>query len=166
MSAPSPASFSLISTSVGQTIALGKLLGELAPPNTCIALHGHLGAGKTHFSRGIALGAKIDDPSLICSPTYVLLNIYPGAKPVYHLDAYRIESEEDFTTVGLDELLTQNGITLIEWAEKIPTMLPADVLHITLDSGEHPEQRTLTLNPTGPGSIELAKAFLAGASLA
>src|SRR5438552_2414208 len=97
--------FQITTTSIDQTLALGHLLGQLAPPNSFLALDGQLGAGKTHLTRGIAIGANVDDPTLVSSPTYVLLNIYSGPKPVYHLDAYRLTSAADFQTVGLDELL-------------------------------------------------------------
>ena len=80
----------LTTHSIPETLALGRLLGRLAPPNTFIALDGQLGAGKTHLTRGIAEGAAVEDPSLVSSPTYVLLNIYQGPKPVFHLDAYRL----------------------------------------------------------------------------
>src|SRR5690348_2230878 len=107
--------------STAQTLALGRALGKLAPTPLCIALNGQLGAGKTHLVRGIAAGAQVADPNLVSSPTYVLLNIYPAApanphsKTVFHLDAYRTHSLADFEAVGLDELLEQPAITVIEW---------------------------------------------------
>jgi tRNA threonylcarbamoyladenosine biosynthesis protein TsaE len=144
--------------SVEETERFGELLGKLAAPNTCLALQGNLGAGKTHLTRGIARGAQVDDPDLVSSPTYVLLNIYPGPKPVFHLDAYRITSEADFETVGLDELLQSSGITVIEWPEKIPHLLPPARLQIQIDLGDTPDERTITLAPTGPNTEKLAKA--------
>ena len=144
------------SHSLEQTLSLGRLLGRLAPPNTCITLSGDLGAGKTQLARGIAQGANVNDPSLVSSPTYVLLNIYDGPKPVFHLDAYRISSPEDFHAVGLDDLLTQQGITLIEWPERITPLLPADRLHIQIDhTADH--ERTLTLTSTGQSAEALLK---------
>jgi tRNA threonylcarbamoyladenosine biosynthesis protein TsaE len=147
--------YTLTTRSVEETERFGERLGQLAPPDTCIALHGNLGAGKTHLTRGIAKGAQVDDPSLVSSPTYVLLNIYPGQKPVFHLDAYRIASEADFETVGLDELLQSSGITVIEWPEKIPHLLPPDHLQIQIDLGDSPNERTIQLHPTGPNSQKL-----------
>jgi tRNA threonylcarbamoyladenosine biosynthesis protein TsaE len=148
-----PATF--ITRSALETERFGQRLGQLAPPNTCLALLGNLGAGKTHLTRGIAKGAGVDDPSLVSSPTYVLLNIYQGPKPVFHLDAYRITSEADFETVGLDELLQSSGITVIEWPEKIPHLLPPDRLQIQIDLGDTPDERTLHLLPTGPNAQKL-----------
>ncbi len=115
----------IVTLNVDETVELGRILGEIAPPNTCIALHGNLGAGKTQLTRGIAIGVRVDDIRLVSSPTYVLLNIYPGTKPVFHLDAYRVESDEDFAAVGFEELLAADGIVVVEWAEKIMPLLPA-----------------------------------------
>ncbi len=151
----------ILTTSVDQTLRLGSLLGRLAPPRTLLALRGHLGAGKTHLARGIALGAAIDDPDLVSSPTYVLLNIYPGPKPVYHLDAYRIASPEDFAAVGFDDLLHSDGLIVIEWPERITDLLPPDHLQITLQSQDNPNHRTLTFHPTGPISQSLTHQLLA-----
>ncbi len=146
----------LHSHSIEETLSLGRRIGELAPPGTCITLSGPLGAGKTHLARGIAQGAKVHDPSLVSSPTYVLLNIYDGPKPIFHLDAYRIASPEDFVAVGLDDLLTQPAITLIEWPEKIESLLPEDRLHIEIEHAAESE-RTLTLTPTGPKAAVFLK---------
>ncbi|MCL2646784.1 MAG: tRNA (adenosine(37)-N6)-threonylcarbamoyltransferase complex ATPase subunit type 1 TsaE [Phycisphaerales bacterium] len=143
-------------TSVEQTVTLGRLIGELAPPNTCIALNGNLGAGKTQLTRGIAQGAAVEDATLVASPTYVLLNIYQGPKPVYHLDAYRIVSEEDFEVVGLDEALKSGTLVVVEWAEKIPHLLPEDRLTIAILPQEDQEHRLFVIEGTGPTSRELA----------
>ena len=143
-------------TSVEQTVSLGRLVGELAPPNMCIALDGNLGAGKTQLTRGIAQGAAVEDITLVASPTYVLLNIYRGPKPVYHLDAYRIASEEDFEVVGFDELLKADGLVVVEWSEKIPHLLPEDRLAITIRPGEELEERVFAIEGIGPVSQKLA----------
>jgi tRNA threonylcarbamoyladenosine biosynthesis protein TsaE len=151
----------IVSKSVAETLALGQLLGQLAPANSCIALHGHLGAGKTHLTRGVAVGATVDDPTLVSSPTYVLLNIYTGAKPVFHMDAYRIASEEDFAAVGFEELLQAGGIAVVEWAEKVADFLPGDRLEIVMEAGEGEEERLLTLTATGPASDRWLRAVAA-----
>jgi tRNA threonylcarbamoyladenosine biosynthesis protein TsaE len=160
--------------SAAQTLALGRLLGQLAPPppaTTCITLDGPLGAGKTHLTHGIAEGAQVDDPTLVSSPTYVLLNIYPGPKPVYHLDAYRISSDDDFDAVGLEEILRPNpeasraasgGIVVIEWSQRLATLLPPDRLHIEIQhddssDAEPSTHRTFTFTATGPASQSLLK---------
>ena len=100
----------IISRSVEETLALGRRVGALCEPGMCITLSGPLGAGKTHFVRGLAEGAGVADVGLVSSPTYVLLNIYPAdarnaeAKAVYHLDAYRLAGGEDLgTQMDLEE---------------------------------------------------------------
>ena len=141
-------STTILTHSVEQTLALGRLIGRLSPPGTTLALHGTLGAGKTHLTRGIALGALVEDPALVSSPTYVLLNIYPGPKPVYHLDAYRIAGPEDFAAVGFEELTSarasddeEAGLVVVEWAERITTLLPPDCLNITIELQDQPHPR-------------------------
>ncbi len=154
--------------SIEETLHLGQLLGQLAPfppAITCIALDGPLGAGKTHLTRGIAQGARITDPDLVSSPTYVLMNIYPGPKPIWHLDAYRITSGDDFAALGLSEILAGQsgegtgsnaggGIVIIEWAARIPTLLPSDHLHIAIEH-EDPTRRSFHLTPHGETSKTL-----------
>jgi tRNA threonylcarbamoyladenosine biosynthesis protein TsaE len=148
---------------VDETIALGRLLGELAPPPpgvTCIGLDGPLGAGKTHLTRGIALGAGVLDPTLVSSPTYVLLNIYEGPKPVFHVDAYRVAAD-GLGDLGLDEILTgEGGIVVVEWAERIRELLPEDTLWVTLahaGEGIASAERVLELAGGGARARELLR---------
>ncbi len=153
----------LITLHVEETEALGRLIGALAPAlpaTTCITLEGPLGAGKTQLARGIAAGAGVDDLSLVSSPTYVLLNIYRGPKPVFHLDAYRVASGEDFAAVGFEELLAGGGIVIVEWAARIAELLPADRLEVILRHGAATEGETvrhIDIKGTGPDSVLLAE---------
>ncbi len=122
---------------VEETMNLGAAIGRLGGPGQIISLDGPLGTGKTQLVRGLAAGAGVADLSLVCSPTYVLLNIYnadeskANARTVYHLDAYRIKSSEDFSAIGFDELLDQGGIVVVEWAARVADLLPADRLAVT-----------------------------------
>jgi tRNA threonylcarbamoyladenosine biosynthesis protein TsaE len=143
-----------------QTLALGHRIGALAPADavTCIALDGPLGAGKTHLTRGIAEGAAVFDPSLVSSPTYVLLNIYEGPKPIYHVDAYRIHGSADLAAAGLEEILAQRergAIVVVEWAARIGDLLPADRLHIAIEHDEASDHRVFCLTAHGPQSALL-----------
>jgi tRNA threonylcarbamoyladenosine biosynthesis protein TsaE len=155
----------IVTKSVEETLRLGELIGRVAPPNTCIALNGNLGAGKTHLTRGIATGAGVEDVTLVSSPTYVLLNIYragtlPGSKQVFHMDAYRITSEEDFEVVGFEELLTAGGIVVVEWAEKILHLLPEERVEIAIQAGELEEERMFSFSATA----EVGRALLENVS--
>jgi tRNA threonylcarbamoyladenosine biosynthesis protein TsaE len=121
-----------LSKSVKQTEAIAaELAGRLAP-GACLALDGDLGTGKTQFVRGLvrALGGNT---RAVCSPTFVLLNIYDTPRcAVYHLDAYRSAGPEDFAAIGFAELLEQPGIIAVEWADRIRTLLPQDTIEVRL----------------------------------
>lgn len=145
---------------VEETMNLGAAIGRLGGPGQIVSLDGPLGTGKTQLVRGVAAGAGVADLSLVCSPTYVLLNIYnadetkANARTVYHLDAYRIKSSEDFSAIGFDELLDQGGIVVVEWAARVADLLPADRLAITGEwSGEN--SRLWHISAKGPNSQRL-----------
>jgi tRNA threonylcarbamoyladenosine biosynthesis protein TsaE len=124
--------------SVDETLALGRHIGRLAaaaPAVTCIGLDGPLGAGKTQLTRGIAQGAEVYDDSLVSSPTFVLMNIYDGPKPVRHLDAYRLHSPHEFSEMGFEDLTAGaegGGIIVVEWARRLAELMPADTLWIDI----------------------------------
>ena len=151
---------------VEETIKLGAAIGRLGEAGQIISLDGPLGTGKTQLVRGLAAGAGVTDLSLVCSPTYVLLNIYnaddhkTGSRTVYHLDAYRIKSSEDFSAIGFDELLDQGGIVVVEWAARVADLLPSDRLAIT---GEWCGEigRLWRLDATGPKSEGLLRKLMA-----
>lgn len=128
-------------------MAIAAALAARLSPGDCIALHGQLGAGKTQFVRGLvqALGGN---PRAVSSPTYVLLNIYQTQTlTIYHLDAYRVSTEEDFEAIGFEELLDQAGIVVVEWADRIPHLLPEKTIHVKIEStGE--TTRIICLSPS------------------
>jgi len=89
-----------------------------------LALSGELGAGKTHFVKGVAAGLNAE--AAVTSPTFTLIHEYLGGRlPVYHFDFYRLEDEDEALKIGLDEYLDGDGVCLIEWADKFPDLLPA-----------------------------------------
>ncbi len=116
-----------------ETIALGVRLGSLLGPNDVIALRGDLGAGKTTLTRGIAHGLGLDAD--IHSPTFNLIHEHSGIVPLYHVDLYRLETEEDVETLGIDEYLYGGGVSVIEWAERMTGLLPASRVDIEILSG-------------------------------
>ena len=118
--------------SVEETVALGKTLGTTLRRGDVLALCGGLGAGKTHFVKGIAAG--LGAASGVTSPTFTLIHEYPGGRlPLYHFDFYRLENEDEALRIGLDEYLDGDGVTAIEWADKFPALLPPHTrwLHFT-----------------------------------
>lgn len=95
-------------------------------------MHGQLGAGKTAFTKGIALGLGVEE--IVNSPTFTLISEYQGTSvALYHMDLYRIDSYDDFIMIGGDELLYGDGICVIEWAEKIGDDLPDHTMHIFIE---------------------------------
>lgn len=134
------------SDSIESTERVAALLAARLRGGECVALHGDLGAGKTHFVRGVvkALGAT---GRAVSSPTFVLLNIYDTPRlKVYHLDAYRVGGADDFDAIGFSELLDQGGVVLVEWASRVSDLLPPDRIDVTLDvTGE--TTRRITISP-------------------
>src|SRR5262249_22701423 len=116
--------------SADETYRTGKSLGESLPPGAIVALYGDLGAGKTTFIQGLAMGKGVMDDRIVSSPTFTFLNIYQGEKVIYHFDLYRLSREEEFFAAGFDEYFTAGGICCIEWAEKISSALPPNVIHV------------------------------------
>jgi len=110
--------------SATQTRKLGQTLGAGIHRPTIIALTGDLGSGKTAFVQGLAKGLDVSEKYYITSPTFTLINEYPGRHPLFHVDLYRIEHISELEEIGLDEVLHEDAVIAIEWAEK----LPADTL--------------------------------------
>jgi tRNA threonylcarbamoyladenosine biosynthesis protein TsaE len=122
----------------GATAAFGWRLGALLFPGAVVALVGELGAGKTHLVRAVAEGLGVRDGRVVTSPTFVLVQEYQGRVPISHFDAYRLRSEGEFADLGADEYFAGGGVCLVEWADRVPGVLPAEHLRITLTiTGEH-----------------------------
>ncbi len=110
-------------------VAYGKKLGSQMTPGTILALSGDLGAGKTTFVQGLAQGLGIFDP--IQSPTFVYMNAYIGKFPLFHFDLYRLKGKDDFIGLGFDEYFMPTNICVIEWPERIDSLLPEHTQYIT-----------------------------------
>jgi tRNA threonylcarbamoyladenosine biosynthesis protein TsaE len=130
------------------------MLGKRLLPGDVIALIGGLGAGKTCFIRGVAHGAGVKDSAGVSSPSFTLIQEYAGRVPFYHIDLYRLDSEEEAEELGLDEVMRGGGITAIEWAEKIPSLLPEEILRVHLHA-TGPQRRALELSATGDRYVAL-----------
>ncbi|MCX5864264.1 MAG: tRNA (adenosine(37)-N6)-threonylcarbamoyltransferase complex ATPase subunit type 1 TsaE [Deltaproteobacteria bacterium] len=114
------------------TIALGRYLGETARPGEVITLAGTLGAGKTTLTQAIGQGLQVPESCYITSPTFSLLHEYPGRLPLYHLDLYRLSDETEIEDLGLLEYLYGTGLSVIEWPDRLGSLMPEDRLHIEL----------------------------------
>jgi tRNA threonylcarbamoyladenosine biosynthesis protein TsaE len=115
------------------TDRLGRLLAENLPDGSVVALIGTLGAGKTRLVQALATHSG-NEKDTVSSPTFVLLHEYTdGDRPIYHFDAYRLESVEEFRRLSPDDYFEGSGITLVEWADKFPQILPAHHLEIRIE---------------------------------
>ncbi len=139
------------SSSEEMTRKLGCFLGKIVPPGTVLALSGELGAGKTVFAQGVGLGLGVAET--VNSPSYVLMNIYCGRMEFYHFDFYRLEEEEELFELGLEEYFYSEGVTLIEWADKFPGVLPPDRLEIKMLKDDQDLERTRLLYFTPRGKL-------------
>ena len=131
-----------ITHSAEETIAFGRsLAAEMSPP-LIVLLHGDLGAGKTTLVKGIAEGFGAARAEEVTSPTFTLVHEYRGPHiTLYHIDLYRIDTQRELETLGLDDLLAPNCILLIEWAEKFPRLRRDQNLEITLERVGETERR-------------------------
>mgnify|MGYP000844132695 FL=1 len=108
-----------ITNNADETLQLGKSLGSKLIAGDLVLLFGDLGAGKTCLTQGICLGAGLDKSTYIRSPTFTLINEYQGVVPIFHIDLYRLETEEEIMNLGLEEIIYSKAITIIEWPEKL-----------------------------------------------
>jgi tRNA threonylcarbamoyladenosine biosynthesis protein TsaE len=115
-----------------ETIRIGKSIGSQLLPGDVVALVGELGAGKTQFIKGLAAGAGIRNAAYISSPSFTLINEYPGKMTFYHVDLFRLGEEKEAEELGLEDYFQGKGITAIEWADKIPSLLPKELLLIRI----------------------------------
>src|SRR5262249_18597557 len=126
------------------TERLGRRLGELLFPGAVVALIGPLGAGKTQLVRAVAEGVQGADSGVVSSPTFVLIQEDEGRLPIYHFDAYRLQSEAEFYDLGSHEYLAGDGVCLIEWADRVAGCLPREHLSIRLNvTGEHSREAVI-----------------------
>ena len=132
----------IVSTSAEATEAAGERLGATLEAGAVVALTGELGAGKTCFVQGLVrgLGATVR----ATSPTFVLVNQYRGRVPIHHVDAYRTDSMTELMDLGLLEMLGGEGVTIVEWADKLTPLLPPDAIHVHI-AGVGDEPRTITI---------------------
>jgi len=121
-----------VSASPQDTEAFGRQLASRLEPGSVIALSGGLGAGKTCLVKGIADALGIDEN--ITSPTYTIINEYKLKNcSLFHIDAYRLNGDEDFASTGAGECFSSGGITIIEWSERIPGSIPSDAVSIEIE---------------------------------
>lgn len=145
-----------------RTFFLGEALGRLLQDGDFVALLGDLGAGKTAFSRGVAqgAGAPVEDVS---SPTYAILQSYRGRVLLHHADLYRLSTPAELESVGFHDARDEGGALLVEWADRIPSAIPADCVVVRFEVRSE-SARALHVEGRGPRGAALADAWVAAVS--
>jgi tRNA threonylcarbamoyladenosine biosynthesis protein TsaE len=142
--------------------ALGHELARFLFPGAVIALVGPLGAGKTYLVRAIAEALGVRDSRLVSSPTFVLIQEYTARLPIYHFDAYRLRSPEEFCDLGAHEYFEGSGVCLVEWADRVERCLPPEHLRISIScTGE--TSRRYDLEARGERYASILRAIMAAA---
>lgn len=148
----------LLSRSPLETEELGRRLGTLLTPGVFVALHGGLGSGKTCLARGIVAAAAPESAHLVASPTFAIMNGYPGDTPVYHFDFYRLANSHEIAELGFEEYLEGDGICIVEWPERLGDLMPHELLRITLEyAGD--DERIFTIEAAGASPEAILSRF-------
>lgn len=157
-----PSAGMLVTLSATDTRELGRALGDAASPGTLLALVGPLGSGKTQLAKGVAAGLGVR--SVVNSPTFVLMNEHVGRLRLFHVDAYRLDDPEEALAAGLLDERGADGVTVVEWADRLDGWLPDERLDIELDfdPGGDGELRVIHWQAHGTAHGELIAAALVG----
>lgn len=130
---------------VEDTHALAARVAARLAPGSVVALVGDLGAGKTEFTRGLARALDVPPEQTVCSPSYLLLNLYEGGRlPLAHFDAYFMDGPDDLERAGLDELRRSGHVVVVEWADRVASVLPVDASWIRLEQGARADERVVS----------------------
>ncbi len=138
----------MVSKRAEDTFRLGETLGRCLSPGDVVALMGELGSGKTCMTQGIARGMGVSASYRVTSPTFTLINEYPGDITLYHLDVYRLSGPVDLEDLGYEEYFYGDGVVVIEWAEKIESVLPVEkcfIVHL-----RYVDENTREIKISGP----------------
>ncbi len=144
-------SLQITTNSPGETEQLGETLGLLLHSGFFLALRGDLGGGKTCLTRGVVASLAPQSTHLVASPTYAIMNCYPGSIPVYHFDFYRLTGDDDIAELGFEEFFYGDGVCVVEWSERLVELRPSDVMTLLFEySGD--AQRLITITSSGQKS--------------
>jgi tRNA threonylcarbamoyladenosine biosynthesis protein TsaE len=141
---------------LAETQQLGKQVGTHVQPGSVLTLKGDLGSGKTAFVQGIAKGLEVPGDYYITSPTFTLINEYPGRCRLFHMDLYRITGAEELEDIGIEDILCGDGVVAIEWAEKLPDEMIAGHLLIQISITDD-QSRQICMIPHGLKAENLIK---------
>ena len=149
--------FKLISPTPQETERIGSLLGTMLIPGDVIALAGELGSGKTTLVRGLAQGMGFP-PDEVASPSFTLVNEYNGPLPLFHIDLYRLGDERELREIGYEEYISEAGVAVIEWADRVRNAIPHESLWITLRY-QDAERREIEMQPQGDRYEKMIEEF-------
>jgi len=146
----------IVSSSVEETLCIGALLGRHLTNGSVLTLDGELGSGKTCLTRGIAQGLNVPEGLYVTSPSYSLINEYPGRLLLFHVDLYRVQDVGELEELGLDEIMGGDGVAVIEWADRLVGHLPKERLAVSM-SILNDRTRALQFTGYGPQPVDLVE---------
>ena len=136
-----------LTRSTDETLELAGTVGELLRAGDVVSLVGDLGAGKTVFARGVARALGVTEP--VVSPSFTIVREYDGRMPLVHVDVYRIDTVQELYDLGFEELVRDDGVTLVEWGDMIDGLLPGDRLDVRLTPGATDDERIVEIEGQG-----------------
>jgi tRNA threonylcarbamoyladenosine biosynthesis protein TsaE len=148
---------STVTRSPAETHALAARVGLVLRAGDVVVLAGPLGAGKTAFTKGIAVALGVDEP--VVSPTFTIVREYPARIPLVHVDVYRLDHVQELHDLGFDDLVGGDGVTVVEWGDRVRAVLPTERLDVTLDPGEDDDERTVSFEAAGSTWVARADAL-------
>ena len=147
-------SLKYLTKSDNETVNLGRKIGALLVNGDLVGLVGHLGSGKTWFTKGLALGFGVDPDMVITSPSFSLVNEYDGRHTLYHMDLYRLSGLSEVLGAGIEEYIHCEGVVVMEWADRWPEILPEQKLMIEIKIIDE-QQREIKLSGESPRAQEI-----------
>lgn len=148
----------VVTRSTSETLALAGAVARLLQPGDVVSLVGDLGTGKTVFARGVARALGVTEA--VVSPSFTIVREYDGRVPLVHVDVYRVGTIQELYDLGFEEVIRDDGVTLIEWGDVVDPVLPRERLDVRLTTGGAADERIVELEGHGPSwyarSVELA----------
>lgn len=149
----------IISKSVKETLKIGASLARCLQPGDIICLEGNLGSGKTTLAKGIAAGLGIDQNKVTSSSFVLIRQHLEGRVPLFHFDLYRLQGAGNIATLGYEEYLYAEGVSVIEWADNLDCLMPKEHLMVELSYGQQGNSRVLRFSAKGAHYKELLGRF-------
>ncbi len=155
---PEPLRTELTTESETDTRELGRSLATVLAAGDLISLTGDLGAGKTRFAQGVAAGLGVAEP--VTSPTFTIMRLYEGRLPFFHFDVYRLQGAAELVPLGYEEYFYGDGVTIVEWGDKVREALPEDYLRLEMHRDpDEPNRRLFVVEASGARSQLLLSAL-------